>query len=346
MITISTSYSIHQVIKNELDKKHRKAMDELESKKAGLYRRFPRLEEIEDEIINAGLRYSMAILMGKALADSAAEELSRTIEELAGEREQILSSNGYPADYLEPVFECSKCSDTGIISSPGGEGDILCICYRQLLLDQLYNSSNLCISGNDGFTSFNTELYPDIVDEERYGIKKSPRKQIIGILENCGQFTANFTDPGTRNLLFCGPTGTGKTFMAGCVAMELMKAGHTVLYFTAPVLFNTIYEYRYNSVNSEEWDPSAYNNILESELLIIDDLGTESPTATRYAELLNILDTRTANNMRRPCKTIISTNIDLRSLFEYYDERIVSRITGSFDIYLFAGDDIRNILRK
>ena len=119
-----------------------------------------------------------------------------------------------------------------------------------------------------------------------------------------------------------------------------------MLYFTAPVLFNTIYEYRYNSVNSEEWDPSAYNNILESELLIIDDLGTESPTATRYAELLNILDTRTANNMRRPCKTIISTNIDLRSLFEYYDERIVSRITGSFDIYLFAGDDIRNILRK
>ena len=345
MITISISYSIHQMIKNELDQKRRKAIDELERKKAELYHRFPRLEEIEDEINSAGFRYNKAILMGTVPADSAAEELASKIEELGREREQILTSNGYPADYLTPVFECSKCNDTGIISSSDGKGDTLCICYRQLLLDHLYDNSNLGISGNDGFASFNTELYPDTADEERYGIKKSPRRQIIGILENCRQFTEKFSDPETRNLLFCGPTGTGKTFMAGCIAMELMRAGHTVLYFTAPTLFNTIYEYRYNSSNNEEWDPSAYKNILETELLIIDDLGTESPSAMRYAELLNILDTRISNDMRRPCKTIIATNIDLRKLFEYYDERIVSRITGNFDIYRFAGDDIRNLRR-
>jgi len=345
MIAISISYSIHQMIRNELDKKRRKAMDELERRKAELYRRFPRLGEIEDEIHRAGLRYNKAILMGEVPAESAAEELSWKIEALTAERERILTSNGYPADHLAPVFECSKCNDTGIISSPGGKGDTLCICYRQLLLDHLYDNSNLGISRNEGFASFNTELYPDIVDEERYGIKKSPRRQIMGILENCRQFTGKFSDPETRNLLFCGPTGTGKTFMAGCIAMELMKAGHTVLYFTAPSLFNTIYEYRYNSGNNEEWDPSAYKNILETDLLIIDDLGTESPSATRYAELLNILDTRISNDMRRPCKTIIATNIDLRNLFEYYDERIVSRITGNFDIFRFAGDDIRNLRR-
>lgn len=345
MIIISISYSIHQMIKNELDKKRRKALDELEDKKAALYMCFPRLDEIEDEIIRAGFRYNKAILMGTVNAENAAEELSRVIGELKRERAQILSANGYPEDYLMPVYECSKCSDTGIISSPGGERDTLCICYKQLLLDYLYNNSNLCISGNDGFVSFNTELYPDIVDEKRYGIKTSPRRQILGILESCKKFTANFTDPETRNLLFCGPTGTGKTFMAGCVAMELMKAGHTVLYFSAPALFNTIYEYRYNSGNNEDWDPGAYKNILETELLIIDDLGTEAPTATRYAELLTILDSRISSDVRSPRKTIISTNIDLRSLFEYYDERIVSRITGSFDIYPFAGNDIRNILR-
>lgn len=345
MITISISYSIHQMIKNELDIKRRKAMDEAEAKKADLYQRFPRLGEIEDEIHSAGFRYNKAILMGTVPAGSAVDELSDTIEELRKEREHILSSNGYPADYLKPEFECSKCSDTGIISSSSGEGDTLCICYRQLLLDHLYNNSNLCISGNEGFASFNTDLYPDEPDEKRYGIKKSPRRQIIGILDDCRQFTENFSDPEVKNLLFCGPTGTGKTFMAGCIAMELMKAGHTVLYFTAPALFNTIYEYRYKSGNNDEWDPSAYRNILETELLIIDDLGTEAPTATRYSELLSILDSRISNDTHRPRKTIISTNIDLRSLFEYYDERIVSRITGGFDIYRFAGDDIRSILR-
>ena len=171
MITISISYSIHQMIKNELDIKRRKAMDEAEAKKADLYQRFPRLREIEDEIHSAGFRYNKAILMGTVAAGSAVDELSDTIEELRKEREHILSSNGYPADYLKPEFECSKCSDTGIISSSSGEGDTLCICYRQLLLDHLYNNSNLCISGNEGFASFNTDLYPDEPDEKRYGIK-------------------------------------------------------------------------------------------------------------------------------------------------------------------------------
>lgn len=338
---MSTSLNIHQLIKNEFEKKRRRALDKAEEKKAELYYRIPRLEEIEEEIHAAGLKYNKAILLGTAPADSAAAQLEAAIDQLRKERAELLKANGYDENYLDPVYECLKCSDTGIISSPDGEGDTLCICYRQLLINHLYDQSNICIAGNGGLECFNTELYPDIADEARYGIKKSPRRQITGILENCRSFLQNFSDPDVKNLLFCGPTGVGKTFMAVCLAMDLMKSGHTVLYQTAPALFNTIYEYRYNSNNSEDYDSSVYNNILETELLIIDDLGTESPTAMRYAELLNILDTRMANDIRRPCKTIIATNIDLKKLFEYYDERIVSRITGGFDIFRFAGDDIR-----
>ena len=337
------SLNIHKVIRDEYDKRRKRAQEELDERKLALYYSIPRLEEIEREIQASGIKFNKSILLGTVPSDSASAQLYDTIENLSKERSQLLLSNGYDETILSPVYECNKCSDTGLVDSQEGDGDTPCICYRQMLIDHLYDQSNLSITGNEGFSCFNTDFYPDIINEKKYGIKKSPRRQITGILENCLHFAENFSNPEVKNLLFCGPTGVGKTFMANCLAIELMKSGRTVLYQTAPALFNAIYEYRYNSNSNEDCDPTLYKSILETELLIIDDLGTESPTAMRYAELLNIIDTRMSNNVRRPCKTIISTNIDLKNLFEYYDERIVSRITGGFDIFRFAGDDIRMV---
>lgn len=81
----------------------------------------------------------------------------------------------------------------------------------------------------------------------------------------------------------------------------------------------------------------------EVELLIIDDLGIEPSSPARYAELLTILNTRQINNLTRPCKTIISTNIGPKQLFEFYTERVVSRIVGYFDRLMFVGEDIRTL---
>jgi DNA replication protein DnaC len=333
--------NIYSLIKKEYDRRHKKAIDELEERKAGLYRRIPRLEEIEAEIHKAGFKYNKLLLMGMLSSDSAVDALASTIDRLKEERLELLAKLGYSGDCLAPAFACSKCFDTGVISSPSG--DTVCTCYKQQLIDYIYDRSNLSIANNEGFKSFLADYYPDAPNEERYGIKKSPRRQILGILDNCKGFVEKFESPDTRNLLFSGRTGVGKTFLAGCIAIELMNLGFTVLYQTAPSLFNAIYEYRYKSNNDDGYDNSVYKSILEANLLIIDDLGTESPSGMRYAELLNILDTRYANDRRKPCKTVIATNIDLKKLFEYYDERIVSRIMGSFDIYKFAGDDIRGL---
>lgn len=331
--------NIYSLIKNEYDKRRKKANDELEARKSELYYHIPRLEEIEDEIHKAGFKYNRMMLMGLLTSDSAVKQLNDSIDSLKAEKLNLLSRHGYSQDYLNPAFTCEKCSDTGIITSPSR--DTVCTCYRQQLIDHIYDQSNLSIVSNEGFKSFLSEYYADEPNESRYGIKISPRRQILGILDNCRNFVEGYESSETRNLLFSGPTGTGKTFLAGCIAIELMNRGFTVLYQTAPSLFNTIYEYRYKSSNDDAYDNSAYKNIMEANLLIIDDLGTESPSGMRYAELLNILDTRHACDTRKPCKTIIATNLDLKNIYEYYDERIVSRITGGFDIFRFAGDDIR-----
>ncbi len=335
--------NVYQRIKNEYDKRRQDAMAELDERKLDLYYHIPRLEEIEEEINKSGFKFNKAILTGSLSPDDAAKQLSDVIKLLNNERTDLLAKYGYSAEYLTPAFKCDICSDTGIVHAQDEGTDAICICYRQQLINYLYDQSNLSTTGAAGFDSFITDYYPDIVSEAKYGIKKSPRRQIHEILDNCKGFLEHFKENETRNLLFSGPTGVGKTFLAGCIAMELMKLGYTVLYLSAPALFNTIYEYRYNSANNDAWESAIYTNILESDLLIIDDLGTESPTGMRYAELLNIIDTRLANDTRKPCKTIISTNIDLKKLFEYYDERIVSRLTGGFDIFKFAGDDIRRL---
>lgn len=84
-----------------------------------------------------------------------------------------------------------------------------------------------------------------------------------------------------------------------------------------------------------------YQNVLDVDLLIIDDLGTECINSMKLSELFTIINTRLLNLNSKPTKTIISTNLSLNNIFSNYEERIGSRIAGFYDIYYFFGDDIR-----
>jgi len=129
--------------------------------------------------------------------------------------------------------------------------------------------------------------------------------------------------------------GLGKTFLSNCIANELLKQGKTVLYQTAPNMLDSIIDYRFNKSSSSF---SLYDNLLNVDLLIIDDLGTENINSMKFTELFNIINTRLLNENT---KTIISTNLSVQELFINYDERIISRIRGYYKICPFFGDDIR-----
>ena len=131
----------------------------------------------------------------------------------------------------------------------------------------------------------------------------------------------------------------GKTFMSNCIANELLKNGKTVLYQTAPILLENVINYKM-SKQKDSLD-NIYKSILDSDLLIIDDLGTESLNSMKLSELFTILNTRILNLNHKPTKTIISTNLNINDIFNNYEERIGSRIAGYYDIYCFFGDDLR-----
>ena len=127
--------------------------------------------------------------------------------------------------------------------------------------------------------------------------------------------------------------------MSNCIANELLKKGKTVLYQTAPVLLESVINYKM-SKNKSSID-NIYNSVLNCDLLIIDDLGTESLNIMKLSELFTILNTRILNLNNKVTKTIISTNLDINDIFRIYEERIGSRIIGYYDIYRFFGEDLR-----
>lgn len=127
--------------------------------------------------------------------------------------------------------------------------------------------------------------------------------------------------------------------MSNCIANELLKKGKIVIYQTAPVLLESVIDYKMNKQkNSLE---NIYQSILDADLLIIDDLGTETLNSMKLSELFTIINTRLLNLNNKSTKTIISTNLDINDIFNHYEERIGSRIAGYYDIYCFFGDDLR-----
>ena len=209
-------------------------------------------------------------------------------------------------------------------------------CLKQQLYNIEYNKSNISNLENHKFENFLSTVYSTDVDKVKYNSDISPRENIEIIKKISQKFIKNFDDSNEKNLLFTGNTGLGKTFLSGCIANELLKKGKNVLYQTAPVMLDTIIDYRFGKT-----DNSIYNNLLDVDLLIIDDLGTECMNNMKFTELFTVLNTRLLNSNNKVTKTIISTNLNIQNLFKNYDERIVSRLIGNYNICRFFGDDIR-----
>ena len=127
--------------------------------------------------------------------------------------------------------------------------------------------------------------------------------------------------------------------MSNCIAKELLKKEKTVLYQTAPVLLESVIDFK---MNKQKYNTEDINkSVLEVDLLIIDDLGTETLNSMKLSELFTIINTRALNFNNKITKTIISSNLSIKEIFNTYEERIGSRIAGYYDIYYFFGDDLR-----
>lgn len=297
------------------------------AEKKAVYDATPKLSEIDKEITKRGIQTAkLSLTPNTKEKELSIKRLQNEILDLKNEKEKLLKKLNVT---LTPKYNCDKCNDTGYILKNGKSE--MCSCMRQELINEAYNKSNMANLQSETFENLDLTLFSEQKNTDVSDL--SPRDNIKKIINVSKEFINNFNDSAQKNLLFTGPTGIGKTYISSCIANEIIKKGYTVLYQTAPLLLDSIFNYKYNNTSKE-----LYDSLFNVNLLIIDDLGTENLTAAKFAEIFTILNARliTPNT-----KTIISTNLSLDDLSKMYDTRIVSRLIGNYSICRFFGEDIR-----
>ncbi len=287
------------------------------------YKSAPRLKEIDSEIASFSVKQAVK-LMDKD--SQALTTLKNQIADLKEERAAILSGLGYPPDFFEPIYSCCDCKDTGYIN---GEK---CHCFKQAIINTVYSQSNIReILSRENFSTFSYDYFSDTDVDANTGL--SCLETMKRAVARCQNFITDFENK-PKNLLLYGNTGVGKTFLSNCVAKELLDNGYSVIYFTAFQFFDILSK----GVFQKDTDAiAAHQNIFDCDLLIIDDLGTETSNAFTSSQLFLCVNER----ILRQKSTIISTNLGLSQIVDIYSERTLSRISSNYEIIKLFGDDIR-----
>lgn len=284
----------------------------------------PEFKRLDESISILSVQYGKKLLNGDSTALSSLKE---ELKVLRRKKTDLLVSAGFPPDYLEPVYDCPDCKDTGYI------GNQKCHCFKKAIIQLLYDQSNIKEFPTEAsFEHFRLDFYPSSLYDKTTG--RSARAMMEDTLRICHRFIDTFGKD-FQNLFFYGSVGVGKTYLSTCIAREIMEREYSVVYFSAPQLFNTLARTKFdkNDVDSKNMAEYIYN----CDLLIIDDLGSEYTNAFITAQFFTCINERLIHRK----STIISTNLSLESIADLYTERSFSRITSNYALLKIIGDDIR-----
>lgn len=277
----------------------------------------PAYFDLEDELRSLRMQRMQASLDN----DTNSLIVLKTKEDLLKDRrDRILSDAGFPADYLDAIYTCPKCHDTGFLPQNRAK----CTCFMEAQTRLLFEQSGI-------FDLIQTQNFDTLSFDYFNEAESASYSNAVNISKN---FTRNFNSD-YQNLVFYGNVGTGKTFLSCCIAKELMESGFSVTYLSADQLFKGLVDLRFGDDKNTYF--SYMENLNQCDLLIIDDLGTEAITERVKADLFTCLNNRDLSKKA----TLISTNLTLDELNRRYSERIFSRVSSHFTFCKFEGRDIR-----
>lgn len=281
-----------------------------------------RLSEIDCKLAQIGADLAITALTGNLEKLEIMKSLSVA---LTSEKNELLKKAG--VNDIE--YECSVCSDTGYVNGK------ICDCIKreaaQIMSDEL--SMKLPLS-SCSFENFDLKYYPN---SDKNG--ENPRRRMTSILKLCREYALNFNPETSKNLLFLGDAGLGKTHLTLSIVSQVIKKGYLPVYASAENLFTSIETEKFSGEGK-----GTYEQVLNCDLLVIDDLGSEMITSFTKSVLYNLVNTRLLS--KKP--TIINTNLSMKEIEAKYTARISSRFIGEYNWNKFIGEDIRQkkLLKK
>lgn len=315
---MNLSAAHYDSIMREYDEQRLQNMHDLNARTQEVYREVPKILEIDTQISELAEQFAASLTGSTGISFA---EYKKKLADLRMEKDALMKCFRIQPETLKMQYRCSDCQDTGYIENEK------CHCLKQRIIDEMYQQSNLREILKE--ENFSTLSY-------RYYDAENMQKMQIAI-EKCKNFAENF-DKDFENILLCGTVGIGKTFLSNCIAKELLDRGHSVLYLSAFQLFDLMAKNSFSG-NSPKEDAvlKQYPHIFDSDLLIIDDLGTELTNSFTLAGFFLVINER----ILRKKSTMISTNLSPEEIFTTYTERTASRIISNYTMLKLSGSDIR-----
>ncbi len=319
------SNKIYNQAKRILEKRHDSAVMEADIRSAQIREEIPEIGKIQAGLQQVGIEISQ-LFFYKQNTDEKVADLRERSFALVEERSKLLRANGYDENALKPQFICEMCEDKGFINGR------MCSCHKQLLKDLMRKEvSRFAPLDKCTFDNFVLDYYSEQPMENAI----IPRQRAEKIFDTCRKYAQNFS-LNSKNLIFFGGAGLGKTHLSLAIANVVINKGFNVCYGTSQNICDDLQSEQFGRTENISY---TKNQVLGCDLLVLDDLGTEIDNQYSIATIYNIVNSRLLAG--RP--TIISTNYIFSKLEEKYDKRITSRLTGEYVPFYFIGNDIRNL---
>lgn len=292
-------------------------------------KRIPEIIEINRQLANTSMDLFKTIKEGGLDMGNKIQWLKTQNMQAQHLVEHLLTLNGLPADYLDIKYSCDKCSDTGFC------GAEMCSCLKELLLKLAVDELNahaqikLC-----SFSSFSLNYYKGVTMPDGTNCFESMSK----VFNYCVYYTDNF-NRNSKSIFMLGKTGLGKTHLSLAIAEKVIAKGYNVLYDS---IINYLRKIEREHFGKSSSDMDTLEIIMNADLLILDDLGSEYDTSFYVSTIYNIINTR----LNKGLPTIISTNLTPQELENKYEARLISRLFAMYDYLKFVGSDIRHIKKK
>lgn len=297
----------------------------LNRRKAEVEEKAPEYTYVKNRLSACGIAMTRSVLEG----GNRVAEIRAAAEEAQAEKGRILKRLGLPTDYLDTIYTCTKCRDTGF-----DEKGHRCQCLKKLVSQYIGINSNMtALMKNQTFENFDFDLFysqPPINGRSVGDIMKRAFDISVRFAENFGS---------GENLYFYGDAGKGKTYLSSCIANRVLQKGFSVYYQSAFSMLELMEKLKFGRIDEEDIPAAEYESkyVYDVDLLVIDDVGTEFISAYSTAAMYDVINSRLNNGK----STIISSNLSPAAIAQQYGERMSSRIAGAYTPVIFAGRDLR-----
>lgn len=308
-----------------LSARRERAELELNERRIKISRRAPRVLEIEREVSSTSARLAGAILSGDDVQKKVQQIRDFNLSKQQ-ELKEALSAAGFDHNALEIRYHCPICRDTG------NDNGKLCSCAQLLQKALMYERLGaVSTMANSSFENFSLAYYSDSTDSDS---PISERVIMSKTLSECTKYAAGFS-PASSSLLLIGAPGLGKTHLSIAIAYAAIERGYDVIYVPFHTLLTKLEAARFGKTSEEFQD--YLSPVLNCDLLVLDDLGSEFTTSFSTSVLYDIINTRQLKGI----PTIMNTNLEENELSTRYGNRIRSRLLGCYRIIPFRGSDVR-----